>query len=68
MLGHYQTNDFPYLDWFEDPKVSGEDGALSRFQQHLQEIEQQINQRNSQQRDIPYTHLLPSRIPMSINI
>ncbi|AFZ57795.1 lipoxygenase [Anabaena cylindrica FACHB-243] len=41
--------------------------ALQDFHQDLQEIEQRINQRNSE-RMIAYKYLLPSRIPQSINI
>ncbi|NRB40201.1 MAG: lipoxygenase [Pseudomonadales bacterium] len=67
MLGNYQTNDFPYLDWFEDSQISGKGAALERFQQALKQVESKIESRNKK-RAIPYTHLLPSKIPMSINI
>lgn len=67
MLGNYQANEFPYLDWFEDKRVSGKGGALERFQQSLIRIEAKIEIRNHK-RGIPYPYLLPSKIPMSINI
>ena len=63
MLGNYQTNDFPYLAWFEDNKV---DVALDRFNQSLEAIEATINERNKTRET--YEFLLPSKIPMSINI
>lgn len=66
-LGYYRSNRFPYFPWFADPKVIGHGKPLQRFQQALADVEQQINTRN-QSREIPYPHLLPSRIPMSINI
>ncbi len=47
-----------------DPKAAP---ALKAYQANLAAIEGQINQRN-QTRPIPYSYLLPSKIPMSINI
>lgn len=41
--------------------------ALKAFQANLVKVEAEINKRN-QARPIPYTYLLPSKIPMSINI
>jgi arachidonate 15-lipoxygenase len=67
MLGDYRSNDFPYLEWFGDRRVIGKGHALDRFQQSLKIVEAEINQRNTK-RKIPYTYLLPSKIPMSINI
>lgn len=67
MLGNYQTNDFPYPQWFADSEITGASKPLERFQQALKNVETQINQRNTK-RQIPYTYLLPSKIPMSINI
>lgn len=49
--------------YFTDPTVQG---FLAQFQQDLAQIETTINQRN--QTRTPYTFLLPSRIPQSINI
>ncbi|MDF5730975.1 MAG: lipoxygenase family protein [Rhizonema sp. PD38] len=45
--------------------------TLQRFQTNLKDIQQQINQRNSNSkgdRIIPYEFLLPTNIPQSINI
>lgn len=64
-LGHYQSNDFPYRDWFEDPLINAE--LLPKFQAALGNIEQAIHTRNLE-RSWPYLHLLPSTIPMSVNI
>lgn len=68
MLGDYQSNEFPYIDWFEDKRIIGKGNALARFQESLQEIDNTIDQRNDTERTIPYTYLKPSKIPMSINI
>lgn len=67
MLGHYQTNDFPYTEWFEDKRIIGKGNALERFQDSLREIDKAIDNRN-QDRSIAYTYLKPRNIPMSINI
>ncbi len=67
MLGNYQTNEYPYRHWFEDKQIIGKGQALERFQQSLADVEDEINQRNNN-RTLPYTYLLPSKIPMSINI
>jgi arachidonate 15-lipoxygenase len=40
--------------------------SLQKFRNHLQQIEETINQRNLNRP--PYTFLLPSRIPQSINV
>ncbi len=60
-LGQYRP------DTFEDPR---EQAALVRFQQALAELEQQIRHDNEQgpRARFPYVHLLPSRIPQSINV
>lgn len=65
-LGDYRSNNFPYLEWFEDKAVTGKGGPLQQFQQALREVEETINARNSER--IAYTFLLPSLIPNSINI
>lgn len=67
-LGDYKSNSFPYSDWFSDPAVN--ENLLPVFRKKLEDIEAVINQRNSQShmRWRPYTHLLPSKVPMSINI
>ncbi len=65
-LGDYRSNQFPYLPWFEDKAIIGEDGPLARFQQSLLHVETVIKSRNSLR--ISYEFLLPSRIPNSINI
>ena len=41
--------------------------AMQRFQANLAQIEQQITTRNASRKH-PYIHLLPSRIPQSVNI
>jgi arachidonate 15-lipoxygenase len=48
---------------FTDTKVQN---SLQKFRNHLQKIEETINQRNLNRPS--YTYLLPSRIPQSINI
>ena len=48
---------------FTDPKV---EPLLNTFKQQLAAVEAQIAQRNTERE--PYIHLLPSRIPQSINI
>ncbi|AFZ28027.1 Lipoxygenase [Cylindrospermum stagnale PCC 7417] len=61
-LGNYSTSAFT------DPNVTS---ALEKFQTNLKDIEQEINQRNSNSkgdRIIPYKFLLPTNIPQSINI
>ncbi|WP_338844592.1 lipoxygenase family protein [Massilia sp. W12] len=62
-LGEYKSNHFPYPNWLHDPEVQP---LLEAFQQRLQEVEAEINLRNTQRH--PYPYLLPSRIPASINI
>lgn len=66
-LGTYLAPEFPYPQWFQDPRITGADGPLARFQQVLSEVEEQIVARNAQRRR-PYTFLLPSLIPSSTNI
>ncbi|MFN7899205.1 MAG: lipoxygenase family protein [Synechococcaceae cyanobacterium] len=46
-----------------DPKVRG---PLQQFQDDLKKIEQKISRRNKVR--LPYCHLMPSKIPQSINI
>ncbi len=48
---------------FLDPRVTP---LLAAYKQQLSAIEQQITERNASR--VPYIHLLPSRIPQSINI
>ena len=52
---------------FIDPAVSADSGPLKRFQQRLETIEYEIDQRNLY-RTHPYTYLKPSNIPPSTNI
>ncbi|MGE5953337.1 MAG: lipoxygenase family protein, partial [Qipengyuania vulgaris] len=66
-LGTYLSPQYPYPQWFQDPKIIGEDGPLSRFQAALANVEEQIVARNAERRR-PYTFLLPSLIPSSTNI
>ncbi|MEA3263650.1 MAG: lipoxygenase family protein [Pseudomonadota bacterium] len=66
-LGTYQSRDFPYPAWFQDPRVTGPEGPLVRFQASLQAVETRIVARNAQRR-VAYPYLLPSRIPTSTNI
>jgi arachidonate 15-lipoxygenase len=58
-LGGYSTSFYP-----ENQRVQA---ALQDFQSDLQQIEEQINQRN-EARIMAYEYLLPSKIPQSINI
>ncbi|MCF2148667.1 lipoxygenase [Desmonostoc muscorum LEGE 12446] len=61
-LGNYSPSAFT------DPNVTS---PLEKFQINLKDIQQQINQRNSNSkgdRIIPYEFLLPTNIPQSINI
>ena len=41
--------------------------AVEKFRNRLEEIEKEIKERN-EDLDVPYTYLLPSRIPNSITI
>jgi len=66
VLGDYRSNNFPYLEWFEDPAVKQSGGPLAQFQNALKGIEAKINARNTLR--IGYQFLLPSKIPNSINI
>lgn len=64
-LGHYDRN------YFTDERVKQ---PLANFQTQLKRIENKIQSKNNNQGDtvsssrLPYTFLLPSRIPQSINI
>lgn len=66
-LGDYRLNDWPYPEWFRDPRINGKAGPLQQFQAALNVIDAQIDQRNLQ-RAVPYEYLKPSLIPTSINI
>lgn len=66
-LGGYVNKDFPFTPAFTDTRVTSPGGPLAAFRSRLAQIESTINARN-QQRKYPYTFLLPSRIPTSINI
>jgi arachidonate 15-lipoxygenase len=65
-LGDYRSNRFPYLRWFEDPAIVRDGGPLDRFQAALRAVQTTIETRNTAR--IPYTFLLPTGIPNSINI
>lgn len=65
-LGEYKTNNFPYFDWFEDNRITVTGGPLAAFQSSLVNIEAVINTRNQHRPE--YSFLLPSKIPVSINI
>ena len=65
-LGEYRKNRLPYGQALNDVRVTQAGGPLQQFKQNLQNIERTIEQRN--QTRIPYTFLLPSNIPASINI
>ncbi|MBC7532611.1 MAG: hypothetical protein H7318_13635 [Oligoflexus sp.] len=58
---------YPTFQFAADSKVHS---AFNRYRENLANIERQIVQRNSNSKVRPftYTHLLPSKIPMSINI
>ncbi|WP_430414129.1 lipoxygenase family protein [Parasphingorhabdus sp.] len=66
-LGDYKTNRAPYKNWFQDPRITGDEGPLSRFQAGLRAVEERIIARNKR-RMHPYTYLQPSLIPTSTNI
>lgn len=65
-LGDYRSNDFPYLEWFEDRAINRSGGPLQRFKQSLRDVQAQIEARNTAR--ISYAFLLPKGIPNSINI
>lgn len=65
-LGDYRSNDFPYLEWFEDRTITKSGGPLQRFKQSLRDVQAQIEARNTTR--IGYPFLLPKSIPNSINI
>ena len=65
-LGDYRSNDFPYLEWFEDRRIIQSGGPLQRFKQSLLDVQAQIEARNTVR--ISYGFLLPNSIPNSINI
>jgi len=62
-----QLGGYPSFQFAVDSKVHP---AFNNFRKELVNIEKTIVQRNSdlKYRPYPYTHLLPSKIPMSINI
>lgn len=66
-LGDYRANRWPYGSALKDPAVAP---ALGRFRAALNQVEAEISAVNANPalRAVPYTHLLPSRIPQSINI
>jgi arachidonate 15-lipoxygenase len=66
-LGDYRSNRFPYPEWFKDKKIIGKGQALDRFREALGTVEKVIAMKN-QSRSPQYCYLLPSQIPMSINI
>lgn len=66
-LGEYRSNVFPYAPWFEDKQITEPGGPLARFNANLHAVEETINARN-RERPEPYSFLLPSLIPPSINI
>ncbi|MFC4158932.1 lipoxygenase family protein [Chitinimonas lacunae] len=66
-LGEYRTNTFPYLPWFEDPRITKPGGPLDMFRMNLQGVEETIQARNKTRKQV-YEFLLPSLIPPSVNI
>ncbi|MGE0708763.1 MAG: lipoxygenase family protein [Planctomycetota bacterium] len=62
-LGHYKR-EHVLFDHFRDARVRP---AAKAFKARLDAVEETITQRNGR-RAAPYIHLLPSRIPQSINI
>ena len=74
-LGDYRESNFPYHEWFQDPRVTEVGGPLDRFRLQLKDVEATINQRNAELdsknpalRKQAYEFLLPSKIPSSVNI
>ncbi|ABE54964.1 Arachidonate 15-lipoxygenase [Shewanella denitrificans OS217] len=65
-LGEYKSNNFPYFEWFEDKNIIQSGGPLAKFTSSLASIETTIDARNQHRPE--YNFLLPSNIPMSINI
>jgi arachidonate 15-lipoxygenase len=59
---HTKLGEYPLLH-FRDERV---ETLLSRFQDRLAEVENTINERNAER--TPYSFLLPSTLPRSINI
>lgn len=66
-LGTYLSPQFPYPQWFRDPRIVGDGGPLGRFKATLEGVETTITRRNAE-RMKPYDFLLPSLIPSSTNI
>lgn len=66
-LGDYLSAEFPYNPWFLDARVTRDGGPLEAFRNDLRAVEAQI-ERNNLGRTVPYTYLLPSLVPESINI
>ncbi|MCB9682402.1 MAG: hypothetical protein H6733_13125 [Alphaproteobacteria bacterium] len=65
-LGEYQGYGPLGGPWFRDARIVAPDGPLERFRTHLDAVEAEIEAANRHRR--PYTFLLPSRIPASVNI
>lgn len=66
-LGRYTEPYNENRSVFTDVRVTGSEGLLANFRRKLLEIETTITKRNVS-RPLPYTVLLPSRIPASTNI
>jgi arachidonate 15-lipoxygenase len=66
-LGDYLEPSFPYHPWFLDPQITRDGGPLDSFRDDLREVAAQI-ERNNAGRAVPYTFLMPTLIPESINI
>ncbi len=65
-LGAYQPNPSTGAPAFDDPVVVNE--LLPTFVRELEQIEAAITADNRERRPRPYEHLLPSKIPQSINV
>lgn len=66
-LGKYREVYNDSQSVFDDQRVTAQEGILDKFRKNLRDIEATINARNAE-RPLPYTALLPTRIPASTNI
>lgn len=66
-LGRYRDPAGGRSPWFRDRAV--EEGLLPTFQADLDRVESEIESANADgSRAVPYEHLLPSRVPQSVNV
>lgn len=63
-IDEYESNSFPYSDWFGDSRVNT---PLKNYRDALKVVENTIKERNAT-RMLPYPYFQPSLIPSGINI